>query len=79
MYPKRVKLPFLPGVEGSDYINATYLQVRLGGSDYIARMIDITLVGGEGVEFWNFTQFLIHRLVYIFLNHKFSIIKCYSN
>ena len=30
MYPKRVKLPFLPGVEGSDYINATYLQVKLG-------------------------------------------------
>lgn len=26
LYPKRVKLPFLPGVEGSDYINATYLQ-----------------------------------------------------
>lgn len=29
LYPKRVKLPFLPGVEGSDYINATYLQVTL--------------------------------------------------
>lgn len=43
LYPKRVKLPFLPGVEGSDYINATYLQVSLGSRDIQEE--------GEGVNY----------------------------
>nr|XP_022298324.1 tyrosine-protein phosphatase 99A-like isoform X1 [Crassostrea virginica] len=49
MYPKRVKLPFLPGVEGSDYINATYLQGYNHTDEFILTQHPLETTAGD---FW---------------------------